>query len=160
MISPASTALIGATKRRAGIWAGVCIAAFAATLIALLGVTGLGRFFLTIYVAPLLAFLVAIVQSYRNGSVALSWLIASAPFWALLTNRLVRFHQLPDSASVVGYLITALFLGTTAHLFGMEVARARNGVPRMTSQTEQRVLLVVLLVTGGLFTRYYVIPRF
>lgn len=153
--------LIGATKRRAGVWAGVCVAIYAVTLLRLLATDSFGSFFLITYVGPLVAFLVATVQAYRNGSVALSWLIAGAPLLASMTVRLVWFHHPGIGLSEAsGYLIAALFLGTTAHLLGTEAATVRRTAPRTPSRTEKRGLLAILLVTGMLFAVYYVRPLF
>lgn len=158
MSTTTPSAVTGATKRQAGIWVGFLVAIYAGTLFLLMNVS-FGEFFLVTYVAPLLAFLVAIGQAYRNGSVALSWLITAAPFGALLTSDLVGFTQLSiGSIDILDYLVVAVFLGTTAHLLGMEMANSREKSPRTSSQTEQRGLLVVLTVTGILFAVFYVIP--
>lgn len=153
-------AVTGATKRQAGIWTGILVAMYAGTLVLLMRNASLGTVGLVQHVAPYLAFIVAIRQAYRNGSVVLSWLIPAAPFVALLTSDLVGFAQLSIGyIDVVGDLIVAVFLGTTAHLLGMEMAKSREKSPRISSQTEQRGLLVVLTVTGTLFAVFYVLPR-
>lgn len=160
MSTTTPSAVTGATKRQAGIWAGILIAIYAGSLAILMNAT-IGEFGLIKSVAPLLAFIVAIAQAYRNGSVALSWLLPAAPFGAVLTSDLVGFTKLHiGPIDVLGFLVVAVFLGTTAHLLGMETAKTREKSPRTTSQTEQRGLLVILAVTGTLFAVFYVIPQF
>lgn len=101
---------------------------------------------------------VAAVQAYRNGSVLLSWLLASTP--ALAFAILTYGWWFPDgSFPVWTHLNSGVFIGLTAHLLGVELAESRGGPPRPRRPLERYVVLGMLCVSGAIFTYTMAIPR-
>lgn len=152
-------AIIRTPQREVGIWVGVAVAMLAATFVALRTWNTMGQFALVWIAGSAVGFVVAGYQSYRNGSVALTWLILAAPFVSVWVERYLRVGGLPAGwpLELLSHSVAIVFLGTTAFLVGLQVAKTRGVAPRALSESERRALIAVLLLSGVLFASTFVL---
>jgi len=150
--------IVGRSCRRGGRWTVVFVVLVGASLVVYRTRTGLAA---TVFVgvgATAVASVVASMQAYRNGSVALSWLLASAPAvaFAILT---VEWWFPDGSFPVWLHLNAGLFIGLTAHLLGVELAESRGVAPRPRRRVERYAVLGLLAVSGTIFAATVAVPR-
>lgn len=158
-MSTAESLVLGASRREAAAWAGVAGTLFVGTLLFASrdGLT-FGEPFLIALSGSLLGSVLAAVQAWRNGSVALSWFLTGAPVAALVSLLWLYVGPAWGVDRLLALLVAVAFVGTTAHLFGVETAEWLATPPRRTSRTERLGLVAVLLATGGLVLVGYVAP--
>jgi len=154
MISTDLGFIIGANKRRGGIWLGVVAVMVAVSAAGFISADGMAVSILVYLGATGIAVLLALYQAYQNGAAALSWLLASSP--TLVSSGIQIQQQGSGNYSTLPRLIiSTIFFGTVVHLLGTEIAAYQDVAPRSVGKWEQRGLLVVLLVSGGFFVLSY-----
>lgn len=106
------------------------------------------------------AFIISVVQAYQNGNVVLSWLLTSAPALVYEFHTYRPYGPGIEVFEIFQLLIAVLFIGTTAHLLGASVANIKENAPQRLSETEERVLAVLLLLLGIPFVYFFVYSTF
>lgn len=148
--------VLGRAGRRGSHWLGVLAAAVVGSVALLRAVDAFGRVRAVLIAATALAAVLALVQAYRNGSPALSVLLATAPLWGSLAATVGRPPV--DGWSFLGHLVATLFVGATAHLVGVEAAESRGLSPRSATRAERLGLLATLCAAAAVFVSWSVGP--
>jgi hypothetical protein len=148
-----ASAIAGVSFQQTALWLGVSALLFAIPFgVMRAGSLGWGGLFAVVWLLFLVGAVLAGVQAVTNGSVVLAWLLPLAPYLGLKT---ILGSPAPSPA---GGLVVALFFGSTAFLAGDEIASRVDSLAPSLERRERLVVVAVLVITGSLFTVYYVAP--
>ena len=150
-------AIIGSDRRGGAIWTGIFVVILLASILAYRITGGFIAEFVGMVITAI-AFVIAAIQAYRNGSVLLSWFISMAPALGYLSYRFGLVQG--GFFKPFRYLLAAFFFGTTAHILGTAIAESRGTPPREVSDKEQQALVVIIVLSGAAFVYYYVAPLY